>query len=102
MILRLIAFAFALLAPGAIAHAQQGADRSPALARPALPGIGAHDRRVKADPNGDPWRAIGKLQATSGGLRSSCTGTLVGAAAVLTAAHCVYNLRTGRYISPAP
>ncbi len=101
MILRLIAFALALLAPGAIVHAQQGADRSPALARPGLPGIGAHDRRVKTDPNGDPWRAVGKLQATSGSLRSSCTGTLVGAATVLTAAHCVFNIRTRRYFSPA-
>jgi protease YdgD len=101
MILRLIAFAFALMAQGAIVHAQQGADRSPALARPALPGIGAQDRRVRIDPNGEPWRAVGKLQATTGNLHTSCTGTLVGAATVLTAAHCVFNIRTRQYFPPA-
>jgi protease YdgD len=64
------------------------------LTPPRLPGIGAHDPRVRTNPDAGPWRAVGKLQATSGGLHESCTGTLIGPATVLTAAHCVFNVRT--------
>lgn len=59
-----------------------------------LPGIGSHDPRVPVPVDSPPWRAIGKLQATSGNLYESCTGTLIAPALVLTAAHCVFNLRT--------
>jgi protease YdgD len=48
-----------------------------------------------------PWRAIGKLQATSGNLYESCTGTLIAPALVLTAAHCVFNLRTQENFPPS-
>ncbi|MDB5405884.1 MAG: hap [Rhodospirillales bacterium] len=65
-----------------------------------LPGIGAHDPRQRIDPTTAPWRSIGKVQANSGNLHMSCTGSLVGATTVLTAAHCVYNPKTGRNFPP--
>ena len=90
--------AFALLmamTPKVIAEERNG-DR-PAIERPALPGVGPQDPRVMADPKEAPWRAIGKLQTTAGALYASCTGTLIGPTLVLTAAHCLFNARTGHY-----
>jgi protease YdgD len=66
-----------------------------------LPGIGSHDPRVPVPIDSAPWRAIGKLQATSGNLYESCTGTLIAPALVLTAAHCVFNLRTQHDFPPS-
>jgi protease YdgD len=66
-----------------------------------LPGIGAHDPRQRIDPNIAPWRAIGKVQANSGNLHTSCTGSLVGPTTALTAAHCVFNPKTGHNFPPA-
>jgi len=43
---------------------------------------------------------VGKLQAVALDFRMLCTGTLVGQPTVLTAAHCVYNPRTGRNFAP--
>lgn len=86
-------FALALLSVAVHAYAT---DPAP----PVLPGIGAHDPRVRTDPNHGPWRAVGKLQANTGSLHTSCTGTLIGPAIVLTAAHCVFNPRTRRNFLP--
>jgi protease YdgD len=69
----------------------------PSVDLPVLPGVGPHDPRTRVDPNRPPWRAVGKLQATAGSLRTSCTGTLIGPFTVLTAAHCLFNIRTRRY-----
>ena len=67
----------------------------------ALPVIGLQGHGLPVDPNALPWRAVGKLQATSESLRVSCTGTLVAPAVVLTAAHCLYNPRTQRFFAPS-
>jgi protease YdgD len=80
---------------------QPRADNLPvAHVAPLRPGIGAHDPRVRVDPDIMPWRAVGKLRGISGGLVVNCTGTLVGPALVLTAAHCVVNPKTRRYFPP--
>lgn len=44
-----------------------------------------------------PWSAIGRIN-TEG--RGFCTGFLVGPRTVLTVAHCLYNLRDGRWYQP--
>jgi protease YdgD len=76
-------------------------DVGSALDRPVLPGLGPHDGRMRADPNRVPWRAVGKLQANTGNLHASCTGTLIAPAQVLTAAHCLINPRTRTYFPPS-
>jgi len=89
------------LAASAGVHYAAAADRGDAIGRPALPGIGKTDPRIRVDPGAVPWRAVGKLQATAGNLYESCTGTLIAPRVVLTAAHCLFNLRTGRYFPPS-
>ena len=42
-----------------------------------------NDPRAKVDIHSIPWRAVGKLQATVGGLKTTCTGSLVGTQTVL-------------------
>ncbi|HHX91838.1 MAG TPA: trypsin-like serine protease [Paracoccus sp.] len=44
-----------------------------------------HDDRVMVDVTQMPWRAVGILQLTQG----SCTGALIGARLIATAAHCL-------------
>lgn len=65
---------------------------------PPLPGIGAEDRRAPVDPEQAPWSSLVKIQTNLGG---RCTGVLAGRRAVMTAAHCLYNARTRRYLPPS-
>lgn len=63
-----------------------------------LPGIGALDRRVPIESTAWPWAAIGRLNTSTG---RYCTATLIARDAVVTAAHCVHDPRTGRRVRPS-
>ena len=72
------------MTPAQIAEAQE-------LARDWKPT--AH--REIVDINQFPWTSIGKI----GGAGQQCTGTVVGSNQFLTAAHCLYLLRTTNFLS---
>jgi protease YdgD len=55
------------------------------------------DHRARVDIEAYPWSSVGKIYNSTGG---ACTGSLVGQNKVLTAAHCIFNARTGRFIRP--
>ena len=56
--------------------------------------FGPHHDAV--DVSRHPWSAIGKLYNETGG---SCSGAVIARDKVLTAAHCVFNRRTGQFIA---
>jgi protease YdgD len=57
--------------------------------------------RARVDVAVAPWRSVGKLQAVAGGLRETCTAALIGPRTVVTAAHCLFNIRSRRYFLPS-
>ena len=59
---------------------------------PIVP-LGIH--REDVDVSRYPWSAIGKLYNEAGG---SCSGVVISHEKILTAAHCVFNFRTRRFI----
>ncbi|MBK8176836.1 MAG: trypsin-like serine protease [Rhodospirillales bacterium] len=86
---------FALLFGMALVVA--GTPMAAAAERPLLPGIVGPDDRTPVDSSAWPWQAIGRLNRKDGG---HCTATLIAADAVLTAAHCLYDVRTQRIVAP--
>jgi protease YdgD len=56
--------------------------------------LGIH--REAVDEQSYPWSAIGKLFTEGGG---ECSGVLISRDKILTAAHCLFNYRTGRFIT---
>jgi protease YdgD len=73
---------------------------APLAAQSVLPGL-QPEGRVRVDVREPPWRSIGKLQAVAGSLRVTCTAALVAPRVVLSAAHCLFNVRSRRYFLPS-
>jgi protease YdgD len=87
------------------------APRTQALFHPGLSAICALGTRQGAgcdairareilDAAARPWSAIGRVNFGGLSQRSHCTGTLIAADRVLTAAHCLYNAARKRWIPP--
>ncbi|AEO47046.1 peptidase S1 and S6, chymotrypsin/Hap [Rhodospirillum rubrum F11] len=93
----LLALAFGLIGGAAAAQSARDlpAESDAALRARLKPGIkGADDRRA-VDAFSWPWSAIGRVNRSDGAF---CTGSLIGRAEVLTAAHCLWNTRTGAWM----
>lgn len=69
--------------------------RAPVVSETRAPGVAADDTRQIVDIATPPWNSIARVQTNIGG---KCTGTVIGARLVLTAAHCLYNPRTRRLL----
>jgi protease YdgD len=60
-----------------------------------LPGVGAADPRVVVSADVLPWRALARLQIPGIG---RCTAVLVAPRLAVTAAHCLWGVRLGRFV----
>ena len=69
-------------------------------AKDLTPGIIGEDDREISESLDFPLTSIGKINIAGYNTKSICTGTLIGPRQVLTAAHCLFNSRVGKEVSP--
>jgi protease YdgD len=63
--------------------------------------LGPKDHRVQLPSDQWPWSAIGRVNVVLGpSYRKFCTGTVIGARQVITAAHCLFNDRVNDWGRP--
>ncbi|GHB20150.1 hypothetical protein GCM10007094_05130 [Pseudovibrio japonicus] len=89
---RLWAVVLLLTMHAATALAQDSAD----LTARVFPGIIGKDDRQIIDSWARPWNAIGRVNVAGFKTRSMCSGTLISDRMVITAAHCLFDARTGK------
>lgn len=77
-----------------VSHAADAKLHQRLLNLKSLPG---NDHRKIVDSTQAPWRAVGRLNNRLG---SHCTATVIAPKRLLTAAHCLWNKRTGKYLPP--
>ncbi len=68
------------------------------VAQAPLPGVGAGDHRVAVPLDTVPFRSLLRVQTELG---ARCTGFLVAPGLVMTAAHCLYLPKVGRFLQPS-
>ncbi|WP_375453577.1 trypsin-like serine peptidase [uncultured Methylobacterium sp.] len=75
--------------------------RALALAGAILWAGAARAEEIAVDADAWPYSAIGKLNVVLGANRlQACTATLIGPRLALTAAHCLWDVPAGRWVSP--
>ncbi|MBB3997983.1 trypsin-like serine peptidase [Aureimonas pseudogalii] len=68
-----------------------------AMAGPADAEDAAISTRQRVDIAAKPWTAVGQVNTEA---YTRCTGVLVGRQLAVTAAHCLFNRATGRFLAP--
>lgn len=85
-------FLFSMIAALLVFHlAPVSAETKIPKLRPS--GIKGNDDRIRVDIAQFPWKTIGRLNKDG----NFCTGVLIGRDRIITAAHCFWNKRTGRW-----